>query len=431
MHDKLNFQNRRDFLKKTTLAVLGSSIVYPAILSAKPKFNKVLKVGLIGCGGRGTGAAAQALTADPDVVLTALGDVFEDKLEESLTSLQQIHPERTLVEESNRFIGFDSYQKVIDSDVDVVLLTAPPAFRPLHFEYAVQKNKHIFCEKPVAVDGPGVRRIIEAAKIAKQKQLNVVSGFCFRYENANRATFGKITTGELGKIRSISTFRNGGELWYVPREKGWTDMTYYMRNWYYYNALSGDIVVEQAVHSIDMMSWAMGDKLPVKAMGTGGRQVRTDPKYGNIYDHFAVEFEYADGAKGFHFTRQQAGTTSRNSVDVLGVNGMATINIGSKYEIKGQQDWKYRGPKNNMYQTQHDELFEAIRKGHVLDDSDHMVNSTLLAILARDVCYSGKAITLEEALASNVELGPKIEDYDWDLNWTPNPVAKPGHTQVI
>lgn len=427
----LHNSNRRDFIKKSTLALLATSLAAPSILRSAPKLDKVLKVGLIGCGGRGTGAAAQAIQADPNVVLTAMGDVFEDRLQQSLSDLKEMNPERVQVPQSSQYIGFDAYQKVIDSGVDVVLLTAPPGFRPLHFEYAANAGKHIFSEKPVAVDGPGIRRILAAAKIAKAKKLNVVSGFCFRYENSNRALFGKVLDGQVGDVTSVTTFRNGGEAWYIPREPGWTDMTYYMRNWYYYNALSGDFIVEQAVHSIDMMSWAMGDRMPVRAMGTGGRQVRTDPKFGNIYDHFAVEFEYDNGAKGYHFTRQQAGTTPRNSVDILGTEGMAMVGIGSRYEIQGKENWKYNGAKNNMYQTQHDELFQAIRKGEVIDDSEHMINSTLLAILARDVCYSGKIVTVEEALSSNIELGPKLEEYDWSLPWKPTPVAIPGVTRVV
>lgn len=427
-----NVHSRRDFIKKSSIALMSSAIVSPHLsFGGTAGHTNTLKVGLIGCGGRGTGAAAQAIAADPNVVITAMGDVFEDRLNEAYDSLIQIDKEKVKVDGTHKFLGFDAYQKVIDSDIDVVLLTTPPAFRPVHLEYAVQANKHVFCEKPVAVDAPGVRRVLEAAKRAQEKKLNIVSGFCFRYENSNRALYERVLKGDVGKVFSVSTFRNGGEAWYFPREADWTDMTYYMRNWYYYNAISGDFIVEQAVHSLDLMSWAMGDELPIRATGTGGRQVRVDPKYGNIYDHFAVEFEYENGARGFHFTRQQAGTTPRNSVDILGTDGRASISIGNKYEIVGEDNWKYAGAKNNMYQTQHDELFEAIRQGKVINDGVMMANSTMLSIWARDVAYSGQAITWDQAIHSDIELGPPVENYDWDLSWTPNPIAIPGITKVV
>ncbi|MBE8712996.1 Gfo/Idh/MocA family protein [Sphingobacterium hungaricum] len=425
----MNNQNRRDFIKKSTIAVAATAFFNPSF--SQINTSNVLKIGLVGCGGRGTGAASQALKADPNVIITAMGDVFEDRLNEAYDSLSQMDASKVQVDAAHKFIGFDAYQKVIDSGVDVVLLTSTPAFRPLHFEYAVNAGKHIFCEKPVAVDAPGVRRIIAAAKKAKEKNLNVVSGFCFRYETPTRELMKRVLDGAVGDINSISTFRNGGEAWYLPRQPDWNDTTYYMRNWYYYNGLSGDIVVEQAVHSLDMMSWAMKDVMPIKVMGTGGRQVRTDPKFGNVYDHFAVEFEYANGARGFHFTRQQAGTTSRNSVDILGNQGRANINVTSRHEIFGKENWRYKGAMNNMYQTQHDELFAAIRAGKVIDDAEHMSNSTLLAIMARDACYSGQILTTEEVLNSNIVLGPKLEDYSWDLALNPNPVAIPGVTKVV
>jgi predicted dehydrogenase len=235
--------------------------------------------------------------------------------------------------------------------------------------------------------------------------------------------------GDIGEIKTVSTFRNGGELWYKPRQQSWSNMTNQMRNWYYYNWLSGDFIVEMTVHSLDMMSWAMGDKMPVQATGTGGRQVRVDDKYGNIYDHFAVEFEYANGVKGFHFARQQEKTSSRNSVEVLGTGGTALINVGREQEIKSKIPWKYTGPKNDMYQTEHDELFASIRNGKPMNDGEWMANSTMIAILGRMVAYTGQTITWEQALNSNEVIGPKSGDYSWDLNWDGPPIAKPGITR--
>jgi len=360
-----------------------------------------------------------------------MGDVFEDRLEGAYTEIVKISGTQLKVDKTHKFIGFDAYQKVIDSGVDVVLLTTPPGFRPDHLTAAVNAGKHAFCEKPVAVDAPGVRKVLAAAKMAKEKELSVVSGFCFRYDNAKRATFSRVLNGDLGDIKTITTFRGGGELWYKERQPDWSEMTYQMRNWYYYNWLSGDFIVEMAVHSLDLMSWAMGDVMPVSAVGTGGRQARTDKRYGNIYDHFAVEFDYANGAKGYHFTRQQADTSHRNSVDIFGTDGNAIINIGRQYEINGKSNWKFDGERNNMYQTEHDELFAAIRSGKPVNDGEYMANSTMLGIWARMVAYTGQTISWEQAINSNKTLGPKNEDYAWDYVWEMPPIAVPGKTKFV
>ena len=425
--------SRRIFIKKSGMALVGTSLVYPSgVFSASSlSQDSILKVGLIGCGGRGTGAAVQALQADPNAVLTAMGDVFEDRLEGAYTEIVKISGTQLKVDKTHKFIGFDAYQKVIDSGVDVVLLTTPPGFRPDHLTAAVNAGKHAFCEKPVAVDAPGVRKVLAAAKMAKEKELSVVSGFCFRYDNAKRATFSRVLNGDLGDIKTITTFRGGGELWYKERQPDWSEMTYQMRNWYYYNWLSGDFIVEMAVHSLDLMSWAMGDVMPVSAVGTGGRQARTDKRYGNIYDHFAVEFDYANGAKGYHFTRQQADTSHRNSVDIFGTDGNAIINIGRQYEINGKSNWKFDGERNNMYQTEHDELFAAIRSGKPVNDGEYMANSTMLGIWARMVAYTGQTISWEQAINSNKTLGPKNEDYAWDYVWEMPPIAVPGKTKFV
>ena len=418
-------------MKNSGIALIGSTLAYPSAFSATAGSTKkdAIKVGLIGCGDRGTGAAVQALHADPDVVLTAMGDVFEDRLNESYQELIREAKDKVKVSNQNKFVGFDAYLKVIQSGVDVVLLTTPPAFRPDHLTAAVNAGKHVFCEKPVAVDAPGVRKVLAAAKKAQEKKLSLLSGFCLRYDSGNRSIFGKILNGDIGEIKTVSTFRNGGELWYKPRQQSWSNMTNQMRNWYYYNWLSGDFIVEMTVHSLDMMSWAMGDKMPVQATGTGGRQVRVEDKYGNIYDHFAVEFEYANGVKGFHFARQQEKTSSRNSVEVLGTGGTALINVGREQEIKGKITWKYTGPKNDMYQTEHDEFFASIRNGKPMNDGEWMANSTMIAILGRMVAYTGQTITWEQALNSNEVIGPKSEEYSWDLKWDGPPIAKPGITR--
>ena len=360
-----------------------------------------------------------------------MGDLFEDRMEESYSALTKVEPDKVKVSKRRKYIGFDAYQKVIDSGVDVVLLTTPPAFRPGHLAAAIAAGKHVFCEKPVAVDAPGVRSVLESAKQAKEKNLGILAGFCFRHDYPNVATFNKILDGAIGDVHTVTTFRNGGEVSAQYSRGGTSGIDRQLRNWYYHNWLSGDFLVEQAIHSIDMMCWAMGDRLPVKAIGTGGRQRRVEEKFGNIYDHFAVEYEYADGARGIHFCRQQAGTASRNTVDVAGTLGQAHMVMGREHEITGKNPWKYDGPKNNMFQTEHDEFFASIRNGKPINDGEWMANSTMVGILGRMVGYSGQEITWEQAFNSNKELGPKIDEYNWDLVWETAPVAIPGITKVI
>lgn len=425
--------NRRLFLKTTGAAVIGSSLPFASGL-AKPAGGisaNTLRVGLIGCGGRGTGAAAQALAADPDVVLTAMGDVFSDQLEKSYAAIMEEQPGKVKVEKSKKFVGFDAYKKVIDSGVDVVILTTPPAFRPEHLMAAVNAGKHVFCEKPVAVDAPGVRQCLEAARKAREKNLSLVSGFTFRYFEPKRAFFNKILNGAIGEVKTVSSTRNGGELWYKPRQAGWTDMEYQMRNWYYQNWLSGDYIVEMIVHSLDMMTWAMGDRMPVRATGTGGRQARVDPKFGNIYDHFAIEYEYENGARGFSFSRQQQGCSNRNTVEIAGSEGDGFVNAGRDVRLTGKTNWKYEGEANDPYQTQHNELFASIRKNKPMNDGQLMANSTMLAILSRMVGYSGQTITWEEAMNSNQTLGPAHDQYSWDFKYSGPGIAIPGVTKVL
>ena len=425
---------RRDFLKSTGVAIVGTAAL-PLTFSFQPahaSVNKVLKVGLIGCGGRGTGAAAQALKADPDAILTYMADIFPDYLEESYNSLMMVNPNQVKVDKAHQFIGFDAYRKVLDSDVDVVILTTPPAFRPHHFTEAVAAGKHVFCEKPVAVDAPGVRAVLEAAKKAKEKGLSVVSGFTYRYDFPKRALFEKIDQGDIGEVRSIMTVRNGGGLWYKERKPNWTEMEYQLRNWYYYDWLSGDYIVEMMVHSLDLMSWALGGQLPIRVTGTGGRQSRTEAKWGNIYDHFAIEYEYPNGVKGVHFSRQQQGSSNTNRAEIVGREGDALIDIGRQtHLISGRNSWSYEGEKNNPYETQHEELFAAIRADKPLNEGELMANSTMLAIIGRMAAYSGQTISWDDAMKSNLTLGPKMEDYDWNLVWPVPPVAVPGVTKVL
>ena len=425
---------RRAFIKTTGAAALGSTMALNFAIPRVGKAfdDKTLKVGFIGCGGRGTGAASQALNADKNVVLTAMADIFEDRLEESYNALLKLHPDKVKVDKNRKYLGFDAYKKVIDSDVDVVILTTPPFFRPLHLETAINAGKHVFCEKPMAVDAPGVRRVIEAAKKAKEKQVSLVSGFCWRYHTPKRATFSKVQDGAVGKILSIYNTYNTGALWYRDVQPDWTDTQKKMRNWIYHNWISGDMIAEQAIHSIDMMSWAMKDVKPMKATGTGGRQSRIEDKFGNVFDHFAIVFEYEDGAKGFHFSRQQKDCSNSYAVDIAGTEGNCLVDcIRDRHIITGKENWKFTGDENDMYQEEHDELFASIRNNKPMNDGDWMAQSTMLALMGRMVGYTGQTITYDEALNSQERLGPDSATLDYDTKVDDPPVARPGITKFI
>lgn len=427
--------SRRDFVKKTGSAVLASSLGIN-ILSARSRASGInsetLKVGLVGCGGRGTGAALQATRAENNVMLTVMADIFEDTLKESHSALMGENPEKIKVDPSNMFIGFDAYKKVLESDVDVVILTTPPSFRPGHLRAAIEAGKHVFCEKPVAVDAPGIRHVIESAKMAKMKGLALMSGFCWRHDDPKNATYDRLLDGAIGEIHTVYNTYNTGELWYKERQPDWTDFQTTMRNWLYYNWLSGDHITEQAVHSLDLMSWAFGDMMPISATGTGGRQSRTEEKFGNVYDHFAIVFDYPDGKKGFHFSRQQKNCSRAYGLDITGDKGRCNIHVSNNHQIIGKKNWKWEEEKkerNDMYQTEHNELFASIRAGKPFNDGVRMANSTLLAIWGRMAAYTGQTISFEEAFNSNETLGPELSAYSWDLKWPLKEVAQPGITK--
>ncbi|WP_028527166.1 Gfo/Idh/MocA family protein [Runella limosa] len=420
---------RREVLKLAGAALAGTA--FPSIIIPNKAFagmnSETLKVGLIGCGGRGSGAAMQALKADPNVVLYALGEIFPERFNTCLEGLRKVHGDKVQVDEGRKFVGFDAYQKVIDSGVDVVLLATPPHFRPLHLEAAIKAGKHIFCEKPVAVDAPGIRKVLELAKLAKEKNVSLVSGFCWRFHEPKRAVFGKINEGAIGEVMSVYNTYNTGGAWSFPRQEGWNDLQFQLRNWMYYTWLAGDHIVEQAVHSIDMMSWAMGDVLPVSAVGTGGRQVRVDPLYGHIFDHFAITYDYPNGAKGFHFSRQQENCERSYLVETFGTKGRAMANCSRPtHKIEGANPWEYSGAQNDMYQTEHNELFASIRNSKPINNGEWMANSTMLAIMGRMAAYTGKKITWDEAIKSNEVLAPDITS--WDMPAPKVEVARPGFT---
>ena len=426
--------SRRQFLKASTTAALGS--VFAANLSFPEKTfaanSDTLKVGLIGCGGRGTGAANQALNADKNVVLSAMADVFENQLQGSLRTLKGEVGESVKVDPGHCFVGLDAYQKVIDSGVDVVILATPPGFRPQHLQAAVAAGKHIFCEKPVATDSPGIRSALASVEEAKKKELAVVAGFCWRYDYPRRGLFQRIHEGAIGDLRAIYATYYTGPVKPMPpasaRKPGMTEIEWQLRNWYNFGWLCGDSLVEQAVHSVDKIAWAMKDVPPLKAVAVGGRQV---PAHGgNIYDHFEVNYEYADGVRGFLGCRQQSNCYSENKDYLMGAKGLA--NIGGRrqaVEIIGEKDWHYEGPQPDMYQVEHDELFASIRAGKPINDGVRMCTSTLMAIMGRMAAYTGQEITWEMAMNSQEQLVP--EKLDWQMALNVPPLAMPGITKFV
>jgi predicted dehydrogenase len=423
---------RRTFVKQSVGSVVAAAAVAQLDVSSNAYAggSDILRVGLVGSGGRGTGAAEQALTADPNVKLVAIADVFQDQLDQSLKTLQSSPvSSRVEVPKERQYVGFDAYKNVIDQ-VDVVLLTSTPHFRPLHMAYAVEKGVHMFVEKPVATDAPGVREVLRLAEEAKKKNLSVVSGLCWRYHVPRRETMKRVKDGAIGNIVAIETTYNSGGVWEprVTREQVKSEMEYQMRNWYYYTWLSGDHIVEQAVHAIDTMAWALGDEPPIHCFGSGGRQVRVDPIYGNIYDHFSIVYQYENGTRGYHNCRHWRNTYQQTKDYILGSKGTCDV-FGSR--ITGETKWRF--PKReddayNMYQTEHNELFAGIRAGKPINNGVYMARSTLLGIMGRMAAYTGVLVTWENALNSQESLSPA--SYTWGNVPVP-PVALPGITKFV
>jgi myo-inositol 2-dehydrogenase/D-chiro-inositol 1-dehydrogenase len=425
--------SRRSFLQNSALA--GSALLagLPLIGRAQSAQAKSgpLKVALVGCGGRGTGAAQQALAADSQVQLTALGDVFSDRLETAHKNLRAIHPDKVKVDDAGKFVGLDAIDKVLASDVDVVLLATPPGFRPEHFEKAVQAGKHTFCEKPVAVDATGVRRFLAAAEESKKKGLGCQSGFCWRTSFAERESYRRISEGMIGEVRAAYGTYLGSSPWVKERKPEWSDLEWQLRNWLYFTWLSGDLLVEQAVHTVDKMSWAFGDVAPIRATGQGGRQQRVEDQFGHVYDHFTVVYEYPNGAIGTIACRQQQGCASEVSDRVVGAKGFLQQTSGRINVIQaGDERWKFKGPANDKYQTQHDEFFASIRSGNPVNFAEKMAHSTLVAIMGRMSAYTGQTITWEEALNSQEDLTPQ-GPLDFKMRMPVPAIPIPGRTKFV
>ena len=406
---------RRSFLRTTAAAATATSLANVVtagrLQDPQGQAGDELRIGMIGCGGRGSGAISQALSTKGSTRLVAIADMFVDRLEGCLDALSEnaSFKGRVEVAKDKRFVGPDAFQGVMASNCDVVVIATPPHFRPMHFEAAIAAKKNVFFEKPVAVDGPGVRRVLAAAEQAKKLGLSVVCGLQRHHQNGYVEIMKQIHGGALGKLQFARCSWNQGGLWNAERRKEWSDMEWQLRNWLYFTWLSGDHIVEQHVHNLDVINWAF-QAHPIKCRGMGGRQVRTDPKYGHIFDHHAVQYQYESGAWNFSECRQIDGCANDVSEHVYGTLGEAHMD-GGRWNIKGEHEWSWNGPNNDPYQTEHDDFFASIRTGKPLSEGQYVAESTLTAIMGRMASYSGKEVTWEKALNSDEKWGPDSYEF--------------------
>ncbi|MCX2451021.1 Gfo/Idh/MocA family oxidoreductase [Pedobacter sp. PLR] len=413
---------RRDFLKTSALVAGGVMINQFAFAGGHSSTDDTIKIALIGCGDRGTGAAFQALSTKQNIKLVAMADAFQDRMDNSYKVLSDKFKDKVDVPVERRFVGFDGYQKAI-ALADVVLLVTPPGFRPTHFEEAVKQGKHVFMEKPVAVDAPGIRKVLAAAEVAKKKKLNVVVGLQRRYQTNYTETLKRIQDGAIGEVMSGQVYWNSGGVWVKKRQPAQTEMEYQMRNWYYFNWLCGDHIVEQHVHNIDIANWVK-NAYPVSVQGTGSRAWRTGKDYGEIYDNHAVELTYADGAVIYSQCRHFEGIANRVDETFQGTKGRTYLSAGNNgviWDLKGKEMFSHPTKGNaNPYQTEHDLLFAAIAKGdYKFADAERGAKSCFTAIIGRYATYSGQTIKWDDALKADNSLMPD------QLSWTANPKLMP------
>ncbi len=407
----LSKSSRREFLQKSALAAgAAMTATLPVSRSAHAAGAGGFKIGLIGCGGRGSGAAVNAMNAGKDIKLTAMADIFEDKAFGSRDRLKRIKPEQVAVDDDHCFVGFDAYQKVIDSGVDVVLIAAASHFHPQFLEAAVGAGKHVFCEKPHSLDVPGLKRVMDICKKAEEKKLAIVSGLCNRYNPVVRETMKRVHDGQIGDIVTIQETYAVGPYHVHKRDPKWTELEWQMRDWYHFNWLAGDQCLQQLIHSIDKGAWAMHDQPPVKAWGVGGRSACFGESYGDLFDHQAIVYEYGNGVRMFGICRNQVGCYNEMTDKIFGTKGIAHLLSG---KIEGPAAWKYEGAKANMYDVEHQELFDSIREGRPINNGTYMVRSTMLALLSQFVCHTGKEITWDQAWNSTPSV--ELPRYAWDV----------------
>ena len=417
---------RRDFVRAAAAASVAAAIPgTPGLFAAG---SDALKIGMIGCGGRGTGAAIDCLNAAPGVEIVAMGDLVSDRIQSSLKKLKAAFPNRVNVPADKCFTGFDNYLKVCACpEVNLIVTAAPPGFRPIHFKAAIEAGKHVFMEKPVAVDPVGVRSVIATSELAKQKGLAVGAGTQRRHQAHYLEIMKRIQDGQIGEVVGAQCYWNQGDLWVRKHEPGMTEIEWQCRNWLYFSWLSGDHIVEQHVHNIDVVNWVMG-AMPKNIVGMGGRQVRVAPEYGNIFDHFYVEFEYPNGVRASSMCRQTKGCAERVEERIVGTEGIAHL-TGSEGEIRGKKPWKFEGKEVNPYVQEHVDLVASIRSGKLLNEGRQIAESTMCAIVGRMSAYTGRAISWEWAMnASKLDLSPA--KYEFGPNRV-DPVAIPGITELI
>lgn len=404
--------SRRDFLKTTSSMVAAGTAVASTLSIARSAHafgSDAIKIGLVGCGGRGTGAAGNALNTNSDsnrVLLTGVADPFEFRANQALGSLKKDKPQFVEVNDDRKFIGVDAFRRLIDTDIDLVILTSPPGFRPLHFETAVNAGKHVFMEKPVATDAPGVRRVLAANKIAKSKKLAVGVGLQRHHQSNYKATIAEIKKGAIGDLILTRAYWNGDGVWTRNRQEGQTELEYQMNNWYYFNWLSGDHICEQHIHNLDVINWLM-DGPPVQAQGQGGRQVRVGEDTGQIFDHHFVEYTYENGVKLLSQCRHMPGCWSAVSEFAHGTEGWCDISGGKIYDKSGANVWTAPAAEDG-YNKEHIDLFAAIRNGEPFNEGDYGATSTMTSIMGRMATYTGKVLSWDKCFNSEI----KLADFD-------------------
>ena len=430
--------SRRRFLKNSAGAASAIALSAGAKARLYAAGSDAIRIGLVGCGGRGCGAVVSALSVNPGARLTAMADAFDDRLQTARKSLTGRTENQVAVDNDHCFTGFDGYRKLLESGIDVATLASPPHFRPRHVQACIDAGVHVFAEKPMAVDTPGVHRILAAGQEARRKNLSFVSGFETRYGDNSREAVRRLHAGAVGKILSMEGTFCTGHLWHRGRQPDWTEMEFQMRNWYYFTWLSGDHIVEQHVHFMDLVGWIMHEQPPLHAWGLGGRQVRVDPKYGDIFDHHAVVYEYADGARVYAFSRQQPKCYNDVSYMVQGSKGQMTKGTGAwgRFIIQGEETWDSGREQEHSELNTFREMFVGMRSGEPINDSVAMARSTMLAILGRMATHGGQKVTWEEAFQSKKVLAP--DRYAWDATppVLPGPDGKyphpmPGQTNVL
>ena len=420
-HDSGDHLSRRSFIRGAAAATLAAGLPsMDRFAGAFAAGSDEIRVGLVGCGSRGTGAALNVLAAAPGVRVVALADAFRDRLDQCRAALAEKHADVASVSEDRCFVGLNAFEDLVQTDVNYVILASPPGFRPAQIAAAVRAGRNVFAEKPVAVDAAGVRACLGLVDEIGSRGIGFAAGTQYRHFDPYIQAMRRIHDGAIGRLTSARAFYNTGELWHRYREPEWTDLENQIRNWLYYTWLSGDHIVEQFIHNIDAMNWAF-NAAPLRAVATGGRQVRTAPEYGHIYDHFAVVYEYPAGATCTAMCRQQNGCEKKITNELTGTEGSAVVL--PTYSIDGPRAWKYEGEPNDMYVQEHTDLIASIRAGRPLNELRQVAESTLTAVMGRMSAYSGRTVTWDEALNADESLVPER------LEWGPMPtpaVPMPG-----